>query len=117
VQRSIRIEPWFGLLCVFPALSTVFVYAEAALARAALGHWPIPNVNDPKDLATWPLHFVSAAFVLGAIPALVFLTAIAVKNWRVLRAPSRYWFWLAVFAATCLSGDLVPTQIWQWWWD
>jgi hypothetical protein len=93
------IEPWFAILCFLPLAATVLVYIEAVLASIFLGHWPIPSANDPKDLPTWPLHSFSTQLVM-AMPALVvFVGAIALKNWRAFHRPIRYWLWIGLFAA------------------
>jgi hypothetical protein len=64
-----RIEWWFYALALLPLLALGTVYLEASLASIVLGHWPIPSLNDPKDLPTAPLHFLAGALLLVALPA------------------------------------------------
>jgi len=114
-------ERWFKLLCLFPVVTAVCVYAEAVFAWAFLGHWPRPSFNDPKSLSTAPIHWLSTLFVFLAYPAAIFLIAVAVKNWRVVRVARIYWPWLIFFTVTFVALETVghydPGQVWYWWWD
>jgi hypothetical protein len=118
---SVRVERWFALLCAFPALTVGCVYAEAILASFVLGHWPVPSQNDPKDLSTAPFHVASTVLVLLFQPAALFALAVAIRSWRVVRARSAYWLWLAVlvagYAVVVLSARVDIGNIWYWWWD
>ncbi len=115
-----RAEWWFCALALLPVLATACMYSEAFLASRALGHWPIPSLEDPQDLPTWPLHYVSAALLLSTPPGAVFLAAISVKSWRVFRTPSIYWVWMGAFVLSLglyvWSGHADP-RTWEWWWD
>lgn len=115
-----RVEWWFCLLGLLPALAIACVYAEASLASFALGHWPIPSIEDPKGLPTAPLHFVSAMLVLSVLPGAVFFAAVSIKNWRVLQKPSVYWAWIAAFVlalALYLWLGHADLRTWEWWGD
>lgn len=115
-----RTEWWFVLLAFLPALATASVYAEAFVASRALGHWPIPSVEDPKDLVTAPLHGVSTFLVLTLLPGAILFAAITLKNWRLLRNPSRYWVWIAVFGVLLFINLWLgrhDSRTWAWWWD
>ena len=115
-----RAEWWFGVLALLPALATTSVYAEAFLASRALHHWPIPSVEDPKHLATAPLHVISTILLLSVLPGAIFLAAVSIKNWRLLRSPSRYWVWLAIFALSFMLQLWFghnDASTWEWWWD
>jgi len=116
-----KVERWFAALCLFPVLVTASVYLEAIVATMTLHHWPIPSIDDPKSLTTWPLHAVSTILILAIYPLLVILLAIALKNWRVLRVRSRYWIWMGVYvvgyAVLILSSYVDPWRVWYWWWD
>lgn len=112
-----RTEWWFVLLALLPALATISVYTEAFLASQVLGHWPIPSLDDPKQLVTAPLHSVTAILVLLMLPAGIVLAAVSMRNWRLLRRPSRYWVWMVVFAVSLALFWLNPSTTWEWWWD
>ena len=117
-SRESSIEWWFVLLALLPALATAFVYVEAFLASRALGHWPIPSLDDPKDLVTAPLHRLSAILVLLVLPGGIFLAAVSVKNWRVLRTYHRYLIWLGIFVLSFICLLVTNTsRTWEWWWD
>jgi hypothetical protein len=90
---------------------------RGAVAALFLGHWPIPSVNDPKQIATAPLHLVAQIAVLGAPASAVTLLAVCVKSWRVLRAQSAYWWWLCLFLVSIATWSLDYRDTWTWWWD
>ena len=120
LDETSRVKWWFGLLTLLPALATASVWAEAFLASRALGHWPTPSLEDPKDLVTAPLHVVSALLVLAMLPGALFLLAVCIKNWRALSRASSHWLWLAVFATSLAVHVWVVTaypRTWEWWWD
>ena len=119
-KRDARPEWWFLCLAGLPALSTILVYGEACIASLMLGHWPIPYVDDPKQLATAPLHFVSTLVLLAVLPGAIFLTAVSIKNWRTLRTSHVYWPWigfLVVSLAFLLWISRTETRTWSWWAD
>ena len=111
------VEKWFAITCLVPISATVFVEIEAVLARVVLGYWPVPSANDPKNLLTFPLHIISSILVLGSLPTLIFMGAIAIKNWRVLRVASGYWLWIALFMLGFATHSMLPLSVWSWWWD
>lgn len=116
-----RVERWFIALCVVPGAATLSVYLEASLAALSLGHWPIPSIDDPAALATFPLHFVVAAAVLLTYPAPVVTFTFALRSWRTMRQATAYQRWLSLFVAghvaLQLSARLDPGRVWYWWWD
>ena len=116
-----RVERWFSLLASLPAIAIASVYTEAFLASRSLGHWPIPSVDDPKDLSTAAFHAMSALLILSVLPGAVFFAAVLVRNRRVLRQPSTYWVWVAFFALSLTFyfylGDVGDPRTWDWWWD
>ena len=115
-----RTEWWFGVLALLPAIATMSVYAEAFLASRTLHHWPIPSVADPQHLDKAPLHVISTILLLSVLPGAIFLPAVSIKNWPLLRNHSRYWVWLAIFALSFTLqlwlGHIDPSK-WEWWWD
>jgi len=119
--KQARVERWFVLLCAAPLIVSISVYVEASIAALSLGHWPTPSVNDPKDLATWPLHLLVAALVLTVYPAAIFTVAVTARSWRVLRTASAYRWWFAMFIVghigIQLSARFDPWRVWYWWWD
>jgi hypothetical protein len=62
-----RVGRWFSALCAIPWLVTVSAYAEACVARLVLSRWPRPMSDDPKQLATAPLHLVFQLLFLSLI--------------------------------------------------
>jgi hypothetical protein len=97
MEGRARAEWWFCMLALLPVLATASVYSEAFLASRTLGHWPIPSLEDPNDLPTWALHYVSAVLVLSTLPGAILVGAISLKSWRVFRTPSIYWVWIGAF--------------------
>lgn len=117
LSSRLSVEWWFVLLAVLPALATASVYGEAFVASRALGHWPIASLDDPKNLVTAPLHRVSALLVLLVLPAGIFLAAVSVKSWRVIRNHRRYWIWIGIFVLSFISLLIDNSKTWEWWWD
>lgn len=116
-----RVERWFALVCCFPWFVLVVFYLEAVAALASLGHWPVPSLDDPKNLPTAPLHLLSTLFVLALLPVMV-LTLLAVfRSWRVDSHSRAYWRWLALslcgFALCAVLAHLDPGRVWSWWLD
>lgn len=87
------------VLALLPVLAMASVYSEASLASRTLGHWPIPSLEDPKELPTWALHYVSALLVLSTLPGAILVGAISLKRWRVFRTPSIYGVWIGASAS------------------
>jgi hypothetical protein len=103
-----------------PGLAVSSVYLEGLLASTALGHWPVPSVDDPKYLVTAPLHVVSALLLLLVVPGSAIVGLAAAVSWRALRRPSVQWMWLAIFAASwALLGysRRSDAATWAWWFD
>ena len=119
--ETVVVETWFRNLCLVPSLVLFSVHAEALSATVALGHWPVPSVDDPKYLATAPMHLVSTALVLLLYPLSLMLVVVALKNWRVVRYQIAYSRWCAIFvlgwAGIYLSSFYDPGGVWYWWWD
>lgn len=118
-----RLPPdfWFRLLCALPWLTLGCVYLEALLAALTLGHWPVPSLDDPKDLLTAPLHIVSTLFVLTICPGPLVLGLVVGRDWAAFRRPSRSWRWLGFFLLGYLflaaSMSIDPGRVWYWWAD
>ncbi|HYS55880.1 MAG TPA: hypothetical protein VER58_19130 [Thermoanaerobaculia bacterium] len=120
--KSIRVERWFSAVCAMPLTTLGFVYFEAVAAAIALGHWPVPSLNDPKDLLTWPLHAFSTILLLSSFPMPILVLALVIKNWRFLRSPTTYWVRLTLFASGyallfVVLPRLDPGHVWEWWFD
>jgi len=111
---------WFKLLCLAPILFVLCVYLEAAIAAAMLGHWPVPNLEDPKALPTAPLHVV-ATILLLSLPAGVVLVAVIV--WRKGQGGhdrTPYWGWVGLLPMSWVIMYLVAhadVRTWSWWMD
>lgn len=121
MERPPSPNPWFRLLYALPWLALGCVYLEALLAALTLGHWPIPSINDPKDLQIAPIHLLSTLISLSVYPGALALGIFAIRGWSTLRRSSRSWFWLGF----CLLGHLLlfascyidPGRVWYWWMD
>ena len=85
-----------------------------------LGHWPTPNVEDPKLLPTAWFHLVTQVIVWSVLPGSAVLLALVYKNRGLLRRPGKYWICLAVFVVSLalylLVGRLDPRTM-EWWAD
>jgi hypothetical protein len=115
-----RVEWWFSVLCLVPALALVSVYGEALLASAFLGHWPVPSVEDPKALPTAPLHWVSTGLFLAVWPSVAILVVVVAKSRAILRWPSPYWTWLGIWLASMVTAavlSIVDPVTQTWWMD
>jgi hypothetical protein len=109
---------WFLLVSAVPWLLIVTGYVEAVLASVVLGHWPRPSLDDPKQLATAPLHLIYQLLFIGLLPAFFWLIFMTISHRKALRAPSFYPFGWGIF----LSGALIlhfltsadPGNVWYW---
>lgn len=120
VERHSSPDPWFRLLCALPWLAFGCVYLEALLAALTLGHWPIPSLNDPKDLQTAPLHVLSTLVLVSVYPGVLVLCVVGISGWSTLRSRSS-WSWLGFFVLghvlLVASGYVDPGRVWYWWMD
>jgi hypothetical protein len=116
-----RTEWWFPPLCLFPLAALTSIYFEAFVARIVLGHWPIPSLNDPKDVASGSLHLITAVFVVSVYPAAVFTVALLLGNWRVVTSLNRSMLWSLLFLLSHVvfqvSARWDPGLVWYWWFD
>jgi len=121
VDRHTSPEPWFRFLCALPWLALGSVYLEALLAALTLGYWPIPSLNDPKDLPTGPLHVLSTLLVLSLYPGVLVLCGVVIGGWSTLRRSSLHWLWLVLFLLGHLLvvavGQVDPGRVLYWWMD
>lgn len=64
-QRGIpdRLRPWVVFLAAYPVLLPVCLYVTALAAWGTLGHWPRPNLDDPRSLG-WAVSSLSTATTL-----------------------------------------------------
>jgi hypothetical protein len=117
---SRQVEWWLKLLCLVPMLALACIYVEAALAARFLGHWPVPSIEDPKELPTAAFHWVSTVFFLGSWPCLTIALAVFAARWTLLRRASAYWVWLGVLlvsiVAAVLASEADPVTL-TWWND
>ena len=116
-----RITRWFSVLCAIPWLVTSGAYLELCVARLVLARWPRPMLDDPKQLATAPLHCVLVVLLLslgGTIPLLVVL---AVWNRRKVLSDWRYSLRIGVFAVGLLTFWILTHydagHVWEWFFD
>jgi hypothetical protein len=113
-------HPWWpGLVALAPAFFVAVVYLEAFLASRALGHWPIPSLEDPKGLATAPLHLVSSALFLALVPAAAALLVFVGVKWREVFT-GRVLLSVAIAVASwslLLSVSDRDEVTWAWWAD
>ncbi len=116
-----RVERWFSALCAIPWLMVVAPYMEACVARLVLSRWPRPMSDDPKQLATAPLHLVFQVLLISLVVAIPLLIAFAVWNWRKILRDWRYAAHIGVFAVGLLAIWLLvgydPGHVWDWFFD
>ena len=114
-------ERWFSALCAIPWLVIIGVYMEACFARLVLSRWPRPMFDDPKQLATAPLHLVFQVLLLSLCVAIALLFVFSVWNWRKIVSDWRYSVRIGVFTAgllaTCLLAHYDPGHVWDWFLD
>jgi hypothetical protein len=111
---------WFKLLCLGPLLFLLCVYLEAGLASFILGHWPVPSLEDPKDLPTASLHWFGTALFLSLPAGVVMLAAVMGWKGRKHEERSHHWWWLGVLAISWIAMHVVVNadmRTWSWWFD
>ncbi|MCC7440656.1 MAG: hypothetical protein IT285_03420 [Bdellovibrionales bacterium] len=99
-----RLARWGSALPLFWFLGIITLYLRA---RAHLGHWPHPSIDDPKLLPFEVHHFVLAFAFYPLIATLVALPMLWFFQKRYLRMPIRknvagYLTGWALIAATFL---------------
>jgi hypothetical protein len=116
-----RVDRWFSALCAIPWLVTVSVYAEACVARLVLSRWPRPMSDDPKQLATAPLHLVFQQLLLSLIIAIPLMIAWFMRNWRTVirdwRYRVRFWLFVVGVLAFWTLTHYDPGHVWDWFFD
>ena len=121
LQRSKRLERWLTMLCLTPWLLIVGAYMEAFVVRLLLSRWPRPMLDDPKNLATAPLHLVLQILSLSLIVTTPLLMIFGARNWRRMLEEKRYSLMMGVFAvglaAFWLLNKYDPGRVWDWFLD
>jgi hypothetical protein len=79
--ESDPVEPWFTVLCALPLHLIITAYAEACFGVGILSHWPRPNLDDPKHLASGTLHVLWQILMFSVIPAGIALGMLAARHW------------------------------------
>jgi hypothetical protein len=77
-----RIEWWFSPLCAVSWLVIFGAYLEVIIARLSVSRWPRPMLDDPKQLATAPLHSVNQILLFSLVVTVPLLIVWAAWNWR-----------------------------------
>jgi hypothetical protein len=112
---------WFSALCAIPWLVTLSAYAEACAARLVLSRWPRPMSDDPKQLATAPLHLVFQVLFLSLIFAIPLMITWVMRNWRKVIRDWRYSVRLGLFVVGVLAFWTLthydPGHVWDWFFD
>jgi hypothetical protein len=115
------VDRWFSALCAIPWLVTVSAYAEACVARLVLSRWPRPMSDDPKQLATAPLHLVFQLLFLSLIVVIPLMIAWVMRNWRKVIRDWRYRLRFGLFAVGVLAFWTLthydPGHVWDWFFD
>jgi hypothetical protein len=116
-----RIGLWFSILCAIPWVVIGAAYVEVCIARLVLSRWPRPMLDDPKELATAPLHCVFLLLVPSMGIALPLLIVWVLRNWRKVQSDRQYRVHIGVFAvgflAFCLLVHFDPGRVWDWFLD
>lgn len=116
-----RVEWWFSALCTLPWLVFLGPYVEACAARLALSKWPRPTLDDPKQLATAPLHFVFQLLFLALNATVPLLILLVFWKWRRILSDWRYSVSVGMFAVGLLSIWFAihydPGRVWDWFFD
>ena len=78
-------------------------------------------LDDPKELATAPLHCVFLVLVLSMGIAIPLLIVWAIQNWRKIQSDWQYRVRIGVFAMGLLAFWLLvhfdPGRVWDWFLD
>jgi hypothetical protein len=116
-----RVEWWFTSLCGVPWVVTGGAYLEECAARLVLSRWPQPSYDDPKQLATAPLHVVFQLLLISLGVVIPLVIVFAMWNWRKVVSDWRYRVRIAVFgvgvAALCILTHYDPWRVWDWFFD
>jgi hypothetical protein len=117
-----RIEWWFSPLCATPWLVIFGVYLEVCIARLSLSRWPRLMLDDPKQLATAPLHSVNEILLFSLVVTVPVLIVWASWNWRKIAFGDRRYrvgmgaFTVGlVFVWALMQYD--PGRVWYWFLD
>jgi hypothetical protein len=116
-----RIRLWFSMLCAIPWVVIAGGYLEVCIARLVLSRWPRPMLDDPKELATEPLHLIVWVFILSLGVATPFLIGFAIRNRRKIFNDWRYLVRIGMFATGLFAFWLLiyfdPGRVWYWFLD
>jgi len=112
------IDKWFLVVSSIPWLLIIAAYVEALAAWYFLGHWPRPMLDDPKNIATKPLHLIYVLLLLGFVPAFFLLVLLTVSNCKAIRARSLYSVGWVIFVLGAIALFFVvradPGNVWEW---
>jgi hypothetical protein len=112
------VERWFTALCTVPWLLITMAYVEWGCAFVALARWPRPNLDDPKRLATAPIHVAFQAMAFSALAAIPVVVVIVAKNWQTIFLDRRYSVRVGAFVlGLVVVGALSrydPGDVWKW---
>jgi hypothetical protein len=112
---------WFSALSAVPWLVIVGAYLEACVARMVLSRWPRPMFDDPKQLATAPLHSAIQILLVSLFVTIPLVIFWAVWNWRKIFSDWRYRACIGAFAAGLLAfwalAHYDPGRVWYWFFD
>jgi hypothetical protein len=121
MTKGARVERWFTALCAVPWLMVGGAYLEAFAARLVLSRWPQPSHDDPKQLATAPVHLVLQLVLISLGVAIPLVVVFVMWNWRKVVSDWRYRVRIAVFgvgvAAFWILTRYDPGRIWDWFFD
>lgn len=119
-HRFDRVAFW---IIIVTALATpTLMHLTAFVASLVLGHWPIPSLNDPKDIpGLKPLLIPLTMLVLLFIPA-VFCWGLFTGIRLVQTRAARPILWRAAAGAALLAAAFVlirtdPWRVFEWFMD
>jgi hypothetical protein len=104
-------------MCAVPWLVVVGSYMEACVVRLVLSRWPRPMFDDPKQLATAPLHLVFQLLLLSLGAVIPFPIVFALWSWDKILKDWRYSVRIGAFAVGLLAIWFVahydPGRVWD----
>jgi hypothetical protein len=116
-----RVERWLSALSLIPWLLIIGAYMEACVVRLSLSRWPRPMFDDPKQLATAPLHLVFQVLSLSLRVAIPLLLVFGVWNGSKILNDWRNSLRIGIFAIGLLAIWLLahydPGRVWDWFLD
>ena len=107
----------FALLSLSPAIAGLTVAAEALQFRWAMGRWPVPSLDDPKQQACLPFHPIAQLVVMSEPAFVVVALAAALAFGRFAHRRRSYRLALLLLAGGILLNAAIPMRLWEWFWD